>query len=191
MWFLHSLCMVLYITVIICICTIPMARSHFLEVPENSLEIPHHGTCNSPVQSFCGKASDQVERPKECVNRWSSPYRGAQSPFIYYCAYQWLGNTLVFSAIKFQMCGKFFNAYSGQFPVDLITKYNYICYFVNFLSMLVILLYLSSQVCLKLVHWIYKCMQGQGTFGKVARLVLTYITTKCYFVKLLLLHDIV
>ena len=57
--------------------------------------------------------------------------------------------------------------------------------------MLVILLYLASQVCLKLVHWIYKCMQGQGTFGKVARLVLTYITTKCYFVKLLLLHDIV
>ena len=74
--------MVLYITVIICICTVPMARSHFLVVPENPLEIPNHGTCNSPVQSFCGKASDEVERPKECVNRWSSPYRGAQSPFI-------------------------------------------------------------------------------------------------------------
>ena len=44
-----------------------MARSHFLEVPENPLEIPNHGTCNSPVQSFCGKASDQVERPKECA----------------------------------------------------------------------------------------------------------------------------
>ena len=88
------------------------------------------------------------------------------------------------------MCGNFFNAYFRQFSVYLITKYNYICYFVNFLNMLVILLYLS-QVCLKLVYWIYKCMQGQGTFGKVARLVLTYITTKCYFVKLLLLHDIV
>ena len=30
MWFLHSLCIVLYITVIICICTVPMARSHIL-----------------------------------------------------------------------------------------------------------------------------------------------------------------
>ena len=77
---------------------------------------------------------------------------------VYQCACQ-------FSTIKFQICGNFFNAYSGQFPVYLITKYNYICYFVNFLSMLLILLYLSSQVCLKLVHWINKCMQGQGTFG--------------------------
>ena len=53
------------------------------------------------------KASDLVERPKECVNRLSSPYRGAQSPVIYQFASHCLGNTLVFSVIKFQMCGNF------------------------------------------------------------------------------------
>ena len=54
-----------------------------------------------------GKASDLVERPKECVNRRSSPYRGAQFPVIYQYPFQWLVNTLVFSVIKFQRCGIF------------------------------------------------------------------------------------
>ena len=52
-----------------------MARSHCLVVPESSLEIPNH------VPVF-GEASDLVERPKEWVNRWSYPYKGAQSPVI-------------------------------------------------------------------------------------------------------------
>ena len=72
---LSQLCIVLYITVIICICTVPMARSHLLVVPENPLEIPNH----APV---FGKASDLVGRPNEWVNRWSYPHRGAQSPVI-------------------------------------------------------------------------------------------------------------
>ena len=41
------------------------------------------------------KASDLVERPKECVNRLSSPYRGAQSPVIYQCAGHLLGKLLI------------------------------------------------------------------------------------------------
>ena len=52
-----------------------MDRSHVLVVPENPLEIRNH------VPVF-GKASDLVERPKVWVNRWSYPYRGAQSPVI-------------------------------------------------------------------------------------------------------------
>ena len=31
---------------------------------------------------FLGEASDLVERPKEWVDRWSYPYKGAQSPVI-------------------------------------------------------------------------------------------------------------
>ena len=65
------------------------------------------------------KASDLVERPKECVYRLSSPYRGAQSPVIYQCAGHCLGNTLVFSVVKFQICGNFFNEFSGQFQFTL------------------------------------------------------------------------
>ena len=61
------------------------------------------------------KAPDLVKRSKECVNSLSCPYRGAQSPVIYQCVGQWLGNTLVFSVIKFKMCGNFFNECSGQF----------------------------------------------------------------------------
>ena len=60
-----------------------------------------------PLFRDFGKASDLVERPKECVNRLSSPYRGAQSPIIYQYVGHWLGNTLVLSVIKFQMCGNF------------------------------------------------------------------------------------
>ena len=104
MWFLHSLCIVLYITVIICICTVPMARSHILVVPENPLEIPQSWDIQFRDLE---KVSDLVERSKECVNRLSSPYRGAQSPVIYQFAGHCLGNTLVFSIIKFQMCGIF------------------------------------------------------------------------------------
>ena len=57
------------------------------------------------------------------------------------------------------------------------------------LSMLIILLYLSSQVYLKLVHW--NMHAGPRHLSEGCQVVLTYITTKCYFIKLLLLHNIV
>ena len=53
------------------------------------------------------KASDLMERPKECANRLYYPYRGAQFPVIYQCAGHWFGNTLVFSVVKFQIYGNF------------------------------------------------------------------------------------
>ena len=81
---------------------------------------------NTPIMEYSfplfrdlEKASDLVDRPKECVNRLYSPHRGAQSPVIYQCAGHWLGNTLVFSVIKFQICGNFFNECSGQFQFTL------------------------------------------------------------------------
>ena len=77
---------------------------------------------NGQITHF--SASDLVERPKECVNRWSSQYRGAQSPVIYQCTCQWFGNTLVFSVIKFQVCGNFVQCLFWTVPVYLITKYN-------------------------------------------------------------------
>ena len=52
-----------------------------------------------PLFREFGKASDVVERPKECVNR-SSSYRGAQSPVIYQFAGHWLGNTLIFYCVN-------------------------------------------------------------------------------------------
>ena len=114
MWFLHSLCIVLYITVIICIYSSNGQITHFSGTwkPIGNTPIFRHSI--SLFRDF-EKASDLAERPKECVNRLSSPYRGAQSPVIYQCACQWFGNTLLLSVIKFQMCGNFFNAYSGQF----------------------------------------------------------------------------
>ena len=38
-----------------------------------------------PLFRDLGKASDLVERPKECVNRLYSPHTRAQSPIIYQC----------------------------------------------------------------------------------------------------------
>ena len=38
------------------------------------------GNCKNFI--VFGEASDLVERPKEWVNRWSYPYKGAQSPVI-------------------------------------------------------------------------------------------------------------
>ena len=95
-----------------------MARSHILVVPENPLEISIMGH-SFPLVRDLEKASDLVERPKECVNMLNSPCRGAQSPIIYQCAGHWLGNTFVFSLIKFQICGNFFNECSGQFQFTL------------------------------------------------------------------------
>ena len=111
-----------------------MARSHRLVVPESPLEIPNH------VPVF-GEASDLVERPKEWVNRWSYPYKGAQSPVITNApVHGWLGNTLVFSAIKFQGVG-IFQCIFWTNPVYLITECNYIGYVFMLLSMPIILLY--------------------------------------------------
>ena len=106
MWFLHSLCIVLYITVIICIYNSNGQNTHFSGTSKPIGNIPVIGHSIPPFRDF-RKESDLVEKLKECANRWSSPYRGAQSPVIYQCACQWLGNTLVFSVWEF------FNAYSG------------------------------------------------------------------------------
>ena len=59
MWFLHSLCFVIYITVIVCI--------HFSGTwkPIGDTPIMVH---SFPLFRDLGKASDLVERPKECVN---------------------------------------------------------------------------------------------------------------------------
>ena len=112
--FFHSLCIVLYITVIICI--VPMARSHILVVPENPLEIPQSWDIHSSCSEILKK---HMIWWKECVNRLYSTYRGAQSPVIHQCTSHWLGNTLVFIVIKFQMCRNFFNECSGQFQFTL------------------------------------------------------------------------
>ena len=54
---------------------------------------------------------------------------------------------------KFQGVG-IFQCICWTIPVYLITEYNYIVYVVMLLGMPFILLYLSPQVGLKLVHWI-------------------------------------
>ena len=55
MWFLRSLCIVLFITVIICICTIPMTRSHILVVLEDPLEIPQSWDIHFPCSEILKK----------------------------------------------------------------------------------------------------------------------------------------
>ena len=55
MWFLHSLCFVIYITVIVCICVFPMARSYILVVPGNPLEIPQSWFIHFPCSEILEK----------------------------------------------------------------------------------------------------------------------------------------